>query len=49
MLGNALARKSKPGMRRKRDDDEMSDEELARELEGWVEVRFSSPVPRLYS
>ena len=33
-----MAKKKKPGRKRKRQEDEMSDEELARSLEGWLEV-----------
>ena len=38
MLERALALKRKPGKRRKKDDEEVPDEELATNLEGWLEV-----------
>lgn len=46
MLEKALRGKRKPGRKGKKDDDEISDEELARELEGWVEVRWINTIPR---
>jgi hypothetical protein len=40
MLEKALARKKKPGKRKKKDEDEISDEELSRSLGGWLEVNL---------
>lgn len=41
MLEKLLKKKAKPkkGRPRKKDEDEMSEEEILRGLEGWVEVR----------
>jgi len=39
MLERTLKRKRKSGKKRKKNDDEVTDEELARDLEGWMEVR----------
>ena len=41
MLEKALKRKKKPGKKRKMDDDMISDEELAQDLEGWLEAGSS--------
>lgn len=42
MLEKAQAKKKRPGKRKKKDEDEISDEELAGSLEGWLEVSSSS-------
>jgi hypothetical protein len=47
ILEKALKRKKKPGKRKKRDDDTISDEELAHGLEGWLQVCFD--IQRLHS
>ena len=45
LLAKAIARKKKPGKRRKKHEDELSDEELANELEGWLEVGSTTILP----
>ena len=42
MLLHAQARKRRPGKKRRKDEDELSDEELAEKLGGWLEVSLTN-------